>query len=432
MSVNQDELLTLIVQDSQQPATTSRADQIKTGIKLFTALPDGASRWLSTIGIIAVNTRPGLWLIGPAAAGSLLAVTNTSVEELANRYPKNKFLQGLKTGTFFADQGIGGLLADFGFAWSMLTTVGIYIGGVAYASNDYAKFIAPALVLLPTVVSTYYNYQSAKGNLTERSIARHAASFLSGAASSSTVFGILMQQGIIAINSAIPTAVMLGVGVLGFLASLVKESYPILSQVLYSLINAACVNFSLAGTMFHVPLDIYAATHDDELSDGFFFGTLGFSSVFLLLLSLQSFFEFQNQLAKIRQGRSHSVIKSAQDLEEGDKFFTLGSDDEEEEEDECQQDDNFEQKSDDENDLESIEDQIQVVVEAQQLSSSSQPIQKIIQQSESVVRNDNSFFGQTSSRALMKKGSSATQTLSPECEEIDADEGPDWRHFSIQ
>ncbi|VEG90472.1 hypothetical protein [Legionella spiritensis] len=256
--------------------------------KIIIAPIRGASASASTFNTIAVHYKPGLWLIAPVGTGAMVSLTNEAVSALTRRYPDNRFLKALHKGTFFTDHGINGFFGDFGFAWSMITTVAIYAGGVKYYSNDFGNIIAPALAVLPAVMTRRNNYTNAQNRLTERSYARHAASLFRGTIAPSGVLGVLMQQQIIAVNSPIPTAVMGITGVLGLLASLFNEHCPALSKTLFAMINILCENPSLAAAFFHFPNDIYAAVHNDEISDEFFFSNVALTSTFLTMLTLVS------------------------------------------------------------------------------------------------------------------------------------------------
>lgn len=296
-----------------------------TGVKLITAIPKGAGSWSSTFSPIAIFYKPGLWLIAPVATGSVISLTHQAVSTLAKKYPENQFLQGLNKGSFFVENAGSGFLADFGFAWSTITAIGGYIGGIEYHSNDFAKMIAPAIAFLPAVLTRRVNYKNAKNQLTERSLMRHTAETLRGMVAPGGVLGVLSQQGILDPESPIPTSIIAATGILGLLSSLLKESHPAISKTLSALINVLCENPSLAAAFFHFPNDIYAATTpDDEISDGFFFTNVAITTLFLITLtafSVRTFIQPSPQIEEVDE----------EDIENG--YISEDSEDESEEED---------------------------------------------------------------------------------------------------
>ncbi|MCE3045813.1 hypothetical protein [Legionella sp. 16cNR16C] len=291
----------------------SSIEKFKTGIRLVASVPEGAANWVSTLGLVAIYYHPGSWLIAPMALGAGISLSNEVVEALAKRYPENKFLKSLHKGTFFMDYAVGGFLADFGFAWTMITTVAMDIGGVSLYNDSFGKIIAPALALIPTLISTRNEYYRVLGEGNERSFSRHAASFWRGGTAFTGVLDVLIQQGQLALNSFIPTTLILFTAITGLCESLAREGYPILSDSLIFLLTVLCVNPSLAAALFHFPLDIYAAAHDDEVTNGLFDGDLAGSSFLMGLLSAVALIDFQLQLAQRRQKEPSVRVEEIED-----------------------------------------------------------------------------------------------------------------------
>ncbi|QBR84864.1 hypothetical protein E3983_11175 [Legionella israelensis] len=302
-----------LVTDEQLPLITPPKKSIfqnsgKAGltlVKLITSLPKGAGSWSSTFGPIAIYYKPGLWLIAPVTTGSGISLTHEAVTALAEKNPENKFFKALNKGTFAVEKGISGFLGDFGFAWSTINTLAGYIGGIEYHSNDFARMVAPALAVLPAILTRSVNYKNAQNQLTERSITRHVANTFRGLVAPGGVLGVLLQQEIIDPESPVPSSIILATGIVGLLSSLLKESHPKISKVLSALIEIICENPSLAATFFHFPNDIYAATNDEhEISYGFFFTNVGLSMIFLITLTL---FSLKNHLQPSSENQPSNV-----------------------------------------------------------------------------------------------------------------------------
>ncbi|KTD51420.1 hypothetical protein Lqui_0264 [Legionella quinlivanii] len=322
-------------------------EKFKTGIRLVASIPEGAANWVSTFGLVAIYYHPGSWLIAPMALGAGISLSNEVVEALAKRYPENKFLKSLHKGTFFMDYAVGGFLGDFGFAWTMITTVAMDVGGVRLYSDSFGKIIAPALALIPTLISTRQEYYRVQGERNERSFSRHAASFWRGGTAFTGVLDVLIQQGQLALNSFIPTTIILFTAITGLCESLAREGYPVLSDSLIFLLAVLCVNPSLAAALFHFPLDIYAAAHDDEVTNDLFDWDLGGSSFLMGLLSAVALIDFQLQLAQRRQKEPSVRIEEidAENDIESQELLTFSMSDFSDE-DENTDSDMFEQQSD--------------------------------------------------------------------------------------
>ncbi|WP_058522869.1 hypothetical protein [Legionella birminghamensis] len=315
--MSRSEIEPLLIPNQNQPfRELTTFDHVKTGIRLFTSVFEGAANWTSTFGPIAIYYSPGLWLIAPAALGAAISLTNEAVEALLQRLPNNRFLQALHKGSFFLSNGVGEFFGNFGFTWTMITTVGMDIGGVRLYSDTFGKIIAPALALVPAGLSTRFKYDLAQGNLTERGLVRHIAALTNGGISPSGVLDVLIQQGQLSLNSFVPTTIILITALLGLLQSLGKEAYPALSKTILFIITAVCTNPSLAATMFHFPLDIYAAEHDDGVTNDLFYGVLGGSCFFFTLLSIVSFIDFQLQLVEPQKKKPSIVVEEVRDPED--------------------------------------------------------------------------------------------------------------------
>ncbi|STX28566.1 Uncharacterised protein [Legionella beliardensis] len=254
----------------------------------------GASSYAATFSRIAITWDKGLWLIAPIGFGATISLSNEAVAKLAKRYPDNKFLKALNSGTFFAAQGAGGFFADFGFAWNMINTLGAYISGVELVKTDgyYNKFIAPSTAAIPAIMASRLAYIHKQNKLIDRSFMRHAAHLAFGLNAPGGYLGMLEQQAFVDPESFTPTAVILASGTLALLSSLLKETHPKISRVLLLIVNLLAENPSLAATLFHFPNDIYAAENNDEISEPFFFTTVGVSGAFLLLLTTLSVYSF--------------------------------------------------------------------------------------------------------------------------------------------
>lgn len=283
MSVNNDEILSLLSNKSKPQS--KKLTKLSSTFKLINALPNGASSLAATFGPIAVYYKPGLWLIAPVATGGIVSVSDEAIQLLSKKYPKNQFLKSLSDKLFLIDQGVGGFFADFGFAWNSLLTASVFVGGIQYSTNSFAKMIAPAAALVPALVTRKINYRKAKNELVERSKTRHVAELLNGLTAPGNVLGILLQQQILSENSPIPMATIMGMGLMGLFSSILKETHPKVSKVLLSLIDLFGNNPSLAAAFFLFPNNIYAAVNEDEISDEFFFGNLAFANLYLLMLT---------------------------------------------------------------------------------------------------------------------------------------------------
>lgn len=265
-------------------------EALRLGFKLVLKAYGGASAWASTFTPIAVYYKKGLWLIGPISLGAFIGVGDEVMAFLHKRYPENAFFKACHDGTFVAHHAISGLFADIGFAWYMINTLGLFIGGQSFQQSDYAKLLTPVLSLFPALLSRYTHYQQTITTNTPRTMIRHVSHFFRGAISSSGAIKTMAQQHIFSNHSPIPLSLIGATAVMGLLASILKESTPDLYLVLIGIIEIIFENASLAATFLHVPLDIDAAINHHHISEGFFYSMVALTALFYIASSVNSAF----------------------------------------------------------------------------------------------------------------------------------------------
>ncbi|CDZ78537.1 hypothetical protein BN59_02847 [Legionella massiliensis] len=267
------------------PAAPSREPRQIEGrdiLELLKALPDGMAKTYSTFGPIAILYSPGLWLIAPVMTGGVISVSEKTFELLAERYPDHELIKTIAKLSKNTNQIVINFFEDFGFTYSLMTTVAAQVGGIKYYSNAFAKFTAPLVSFLPSVVVRYARYRQA--NNEENSTALNAfAGAIDGANSPIFTTQLLQMQGVIPVVSPIPIAIATTTGAVGFFSGLAKKSWPRTSLSAETLI-AVLENASLAVAFFTFPNDIFAAANNDEISEGFFYTNAAVSCLYLFAL----------------------------------------------------------------------------------------------------------------------------------------------------
>lgn len=247
----------------------------------------GAGSVYSTFGPIAIYYQPGLWLLGPVAGGAVISLTDATFTHLVRKYPESPLLNKLKEHSSKITGAGLGYLAEVGFHWSVLKTTAIFIAGVQYDTNTFAKLIAPLVSLVPAVMTTSIKYKQNKGELIERSHYRHIASALRGFAALGPLFSILtLNTEILKPDSPIPFVTNICVGILGLTASLCQESHPAIGRAILAFMKILAENASLSALSFALLNDIYASTHDWDVSDEFFYTNLAINSVYYIILTV--------------------------------------------------------------------------------------------------------------------------------------------------
>ena len=286
---------------------TLLSQKIKSAMMLIISAPKGAAQFYATFGPIAmIYQKNGLWLTAPVATGAAISITHAMLNALKTHcLPDNKFVKLAASTGFCFDEGLGGFLADFGFAWSMMRNLGSTAGQLMGASQEtiktYALYASPALAFFPALVDRGVRYKDKQGKLVERGFLRHFARTLRGASSTLGFINQLILQGVIANDSYIPTAIIGLTAIAGGASSLLQESHGTVSTLLMAAINLLCENPSLATAFFSFPNDIYASITGGSISEEFFYTNLAVSCCFLLGLESLSLLTMFTKAQEIRQ-----------------------------------------------------------------------------------------------------------------------------------
>ena len=257
---------------------------IKDILRIATALPTGAGQVYSTVGTIAVLTRPSLYIAIPVFGGGMITLSSEILDVLKSRYEDNEVIKRLAEVMKAPKDKVIAYLGDLGFVWSMLTTVAAEISGQAYMHNNFAKFVAP----LPSAISAgfvrYVLYQRENKKEINRAMMIFADT-IKGASSSTFFTGLLQQQSILSPSSWVPSACIASMGLLGLVAGLLDKSSPAVAKKLVHVIDIVS-HLSLATSVFTFANDIFAASNHNKLPEGFFYSNLGVSALYFVLLTV--------------------------------------------------------------------------------------------------------------------------------------------------
>lgn len=284
-------------------------------MSLLKAFPDGMAKTYATFGPVAILYHQGLWLIAPVMIGGTISISEEAFAVLKKRYPDNKLVQLMAAATKQTNQTLIGFLEDFGFTSGMMITVAAHFGGIKYYTNTFAKVIAPIASAIPAGVIRYVRNQHndhKKSNLVLETFGRT----FYGANSPVFIVNLLQQQNVVGPQSMMPTITMLGAGIVGLFSGLLHKTHPKISLVLNSLIEMLMEPASLAAIFFAFPNDIFAATHHDEIKEGFFYTNAVVSSGYLLLLVLVNVMAARHEWQEINEEEPLDLIDLPGDEEQ--------------------------------------------------------------------------------------------------------------------
>ena len=291
---------------------------------LLSAIPKGAGYAYSTFGLIAIYNYQGLWVIAPVALGASVSLSAETLRQLHEAFPNNKSLKYLYEASLFADEGIGGYLQDFGFAWSMVIATGVAFGGVQMATNNFARFVAPAAAALPALITRAVSYPMATHPAPGPGFFDTLSRPLRGTASTAVISGLLMQQDLIEEDSYMPVLAIALTGFMGFASGALRRRSPMLSAFLLNIIILVGENPSLALTVFSILNDIVAAENNDDLPYWFFWSNTAFSSIFLLLLTLKSTLMIPETCVNPSQNDEYTPIDDEESARQPEEAYFMG------------------------------------------------------------------------------------------------------------
>lgn len=283
---NSDETTPLIGPGNATSIQPGKGSIVKDALRIVTALPTGMAQMYSTVGTIAVLTQPSLYILIPVAGGGAVVLAAEILEVLTARYPDNKMLEKLANVMKLPKDTVIAYLGDAGFVWSMMTTVAAQIGGKDYLHNAFAKFIAPLPSLISAGFVRYASYQ--RDN--EREVSRTTAIFadtVKGMSSATFLPNLLQQQGVLSPTSWVPPAFIGVTGALGLVAGSLEKDHPNVAKKMMHVIDMI-TRLSLATSVFAFANDIYAASNKDDIPDAFFWGNVGVSSLYVIMLITMS------------------------------------------------------------------------------------------------------------------------------------------------
>lgn len=302
------------------------------GMNIVKSFFDGMAKTYSTVGLIAVYTVPGLWLLGPVIAGGTLSLSAQILVSVEKRYSSDPLIKdssrisllsqqvllGYLNMAKFANLALVGFLEDLGFTWSMFTAIAVQVGGVAYNDNTFSRVIAPLISLVPAGLIRHARYKHAN-NKNDNAVIEVFASTFRAASSSTFITALLQDQEVLSQRSVIPSMLILATGIAGFFSGLfknLKNPNPKISFIINSVIEVMFENPSLAAAFFAFPNDIYAALDHDEISEGFFYSNAGVSACYFMMLTVATMLlavkewntlEEENKISASKGGdKSHS------------------------------------------------------------------------------------------------------------------------------